>query len=529
MEKEKRIKNKSAKLTGLKSLTAKLTPVKKMLAIEVSDQQLFGAVVIGRGKTFVVQDFFAVNRSNRGDDLPDPENIREIMARLKYPAGPVVLTSPLARAVHIAVNRIRVKKLSDYQLAESLRWEIEPFTGISGNNALVGVEKAMVSSEETAIVIEEEDEEFDVNVSAIEENVYRALRQIFKRAGLKLIRLYPPDVCFYMASLYGDEESEREAPQAILDIGHDYTNFTVLRGGVPKQFNTFPIGTEVFKDLLAGEELADVQENLDFLLSQVPAPLPLIITGSGAVNPQIVEYLDKKTEYGAVPLSIKRQARLTEAGHDRMNAVYATVTGAAVRELMGKKQRSIGITDLIPLVPRLKKNTFVIPLVITLLLLLFLLGHYAMMRVQEERHKVQIEELSERLKVRQHKKDSFDQVNREFNSLRSQISLIEQKIQFVKGGSDKNLIHLDRVLASLTGLPDRVTLQTIKQDGEKYLLSGTAKTSEDVGYFSVQLQRYPWCRAVIIKNLASREGGLINFKIEMDTDKEAALIYQPER
>lgn len=520
MEKEKRKKEKkkSAKFSGLKSRIAKLVPAKKILAIEVSDKQLLGAVVTCKGKSFAVQDFFSVNRSNSGDDLPDPENIKEIMERLKYPAGPVVLSSPLARAVHISVNRTRVKKLNDYQLAESLRWEIEPFTGISGANALVGVEKSVAGSDEITIVVEDEDEEIDVNVSAIEENVYRALKQIFKRAGLKLIRLYPPDVCFYMAGLCDKGTTEREAQQAVLDIGHDYANFTILKGVVPKQLNTFPMGTEVFKDLLAGEEMEDIQENLDFLLSQVPAPLPMILTGSGAVDPEISAYLDKKAEFGAVPILIKRQAKITDTGHDRMNAIYATVVGAAIRELMGKKQHSIGISDLIPLVPRLKQNSFVAPLAITVVLLLFLLGHYAVMRVQGDAHRAQIEELSAELKAKQSKRDNFDRAKKEFADLRSQISLIERKIKFVEGGSDENLIHLNRVLASFTRLPERITLQSIEQNGEKYTLIGTANTSEDIGYFAVELQKYKWCRAAVIQILEGREGDQTHFRIEVDTD-----------
>ena len=496
-------------------LVAKLSPGKKMLALEVAGEQILGAVVRAKGKAFTVQNFVAEKRSNAGDDLPDPQNIKEIMEHLDYQSGPAVLVTPLARAVQISMNRAKVEKLKNYQLIESLRWEVEPYTGISGTQALVGMEKPVKSDTDLLLAMEDEDE-IELYVSVIEQNVFRALKQLFKKAGLKLTRLYPPDVCFYMVLFTHDGVIESE--QAVLDIGPDYANFAILKGRQPDQINTFPIGLEVIRDLLDGEELPDAMENLRFLLGQVPGPLPLILTGSGAIDPQVVDFLGRECASGAEPLVVKRQAKLTEADHDGMNAIYGTVVGAAVRELMNSASRTIGITDAIPLVPRLKKSAYLMPLAVTVLLSLSLFGHYGLMKMQKKTYKAQTKELSSKVKTMQDKQNAYDQAKEESDELRSRISLTKRKIDFVKGGSDENLIHLGRILASLAELPDEMTLESVRQEGGKYLLNGSSEALEVVGNFSVHLQEYDWCRAVAIKIIEVKGSGLLHFQIEMDTD-----------
>lgn len=496
-------------------VAASLAPQRSMLALEVASEQLFGALVSCKAGRYTVQEFVALDRANPGDDLPDPQNIKEIMERLDYQGGPAVLVTPLARAVQISMNRARAAKLSNYKLAEAARWEIEPFTGISGSQALVGVEKsAMAEDDDLLAAMAGDDEDIEVNVCAIEQNVFRALKQLFKKAGLKLARLYPPDVCFYMALRAGHAQ---EASQAVLDMGHDYANFALLKASQPRQINTYPTGREVVRDLLAGEELADALDNLRFMLSQVPGPLPLVITGPGAIDPQVVAFLDQECAYGAQPLVLQRQAKLTEAGHDRENAIYACVVGAAIRELMGGKGQSIGISDLVPLGPKLRKSVYLMPLAATVLLALFLLGHYGYMKNQKQRYKAQATELAEKVKKKKSGHAAYDKAKNEVARLRGAINLTKRKIKFVRGGSDDSLRHLNQVLSALTTLPDEITLDGMEQKPEGFMLFGSSQSLEILGDFALALQGYDWCQAVEIQTIEGQGNGPLTFNITLNT------------
>ncbi len=509
----------AGRISELTALAARLVPSRTMLALEVGGEQLRAALVSGRAGQFTVLEFVAVERANPGDDLPDPQNIREIMERLDYQSGPAVLVTPLVRAVQISMNRAMAERLSNYQLAEAARWEIEPFTGISGSQAMVGVEKAApAGGDDLLAAMAGEEADIEVNVSAIEQNVFRALKQLLKKAGLGLARLYPPDVCFYMALRATPELGE--ASRAVLDLGADYANFTLLKSGKPRQINTYPVGREVLRDLLAGEELPEALDNLRFLLKQVPGPLPLVLTGSGATDHEVVEFVSRECAYGAAPLVLPRQAKLTEAGHERLNSVYAGVAGAAVRELMGQDGRAIGITDVVPLGPRLRKSAYLMPLAVTVLLALSLFGHYGYMKVQKERYKVQAKELAARVKEKKSGHDAYEQAKKEEERLGREIRLTRRKIDFVRGGSDDNLKRLAWVLASLAALPDEMTLGGLEEKGGVFVLSGSSNSLEALGGYANALQKLDWCRAAELKNIESGGDGRLSFTIELATTKE---------
>jgi len=90
-----------------------------------------------------------------------------------------------------------------------------------------------------------------------------------------------------------------DVAQAVFDIGQDYANFTVIKGRQPKQINTYPLGREVLLEIIEGGEESDPLLSLDFLLKQVPGPVPLALTGVGATQREIVNFLNQRCEYGA--------------------------------------------------------------------------------------------------------------------------------------------------------------------------------------------------------------------------------------
>ena len=498
-----------------KELLRRVQPVRKVLALDLSGGQLIGAVVEIKGRESKIDNFVAIDRTNPGDDLPDPVNVQEIVDRLDYDGGGVVLVTPMARSVQITMNRAKVDKLRQHQLCDALRWEVEPYTGVSGTQAMIGAEKGGPVERDNIILLAEDDLETDVNVSVIEQNVFRAMKQIMKRCKLKLLRIYPPEVCFFMPLFL----EPVEGAQAVFDIGADYANFTVVKGKQPKQINTFPLGRDVLLEMIDSDEQGtETEQSLAFLLGQVPGPLPLILTGIGATVDRIVAHLDQICEYGARRIELARASHMGKSGHEGMNAMYSIAVGAAMRELSGRVWRDIGITDTVPLGLRVRQSAYLVPLGVAAMLAVALVGHYAYMKNRKVRYAKETARLEAQIKEKKTKHDAYAKLNKDLGELEQKTGQIRKRITFLQSGSDDNLIHINRVFDSFLRLPDALWLESIEQDSEKYTLKGQAVDFSVVGAAAEFLQRYPWCRFVNIKALEPGKDGDLRFTIEMVTD-----------
>lgn len=113
------------------------------------------------------------------------------------------------------MDRAKIKGMKPYQLREAVKWEVEPYTGISGVTALIAVERKPEPKAKPGDIVYDDDEQTTVNVAAIERNVYRAVRERFKVAGFRLTRIYPPEACFY----YVLHMDGRDTPRAVLRWG----------------------------------------------------------------------------------------------------------------------------------------------------------------------------------------------------------------------------------------------------------------------------------------------------------------------
>ena len=511
-------------IPDFKNILSQIGPERKILAVEIDGANLIGAVLVAKGKKMSVRNFVSIERSSATDDLPDPVNISEIMERLDYKSGSVVLVTPLARSIQITMNRAKVDKLRHYQLRDALRWEVEPYTGITGTMALIGAEKGSPAEQEDLILLTEEEDELDVNVSVTEKNVYRAMKQIFKRSGLKLIRLYPPEVCFFMPLFFETVDVAR----AVFDIGTDYANFALVKGRQPKQINTYSLGKDVLIDIIEGGISGEAEQSLGFLLNQVPGPFPLLVTGTGATSSKIMEFLGARCEFGAESLYLSRSDKLGKTEHEGMNAMYAVAVGAAMREVSGRDWRLIGITDAIPAVVRMKESAYLVPLGATILYAMGLFGHYQIMKSSKEEYKTRTAELSIEVSEKKQKHATYEKLLKKSMDLEQETARIHEQIAFIKGGSDDNLTHLGYVLEAFFVLPSEMMLQSIIQEEKNFILDGTSDDPGEVGKFAVKLQSYPWCSSAEIKMLEHDGNGRLDYQIEMVTGAavEGALAAQ---
>ncbi|WP_319406548.1 PilN domain-containing protein [uncultured Desulfosarcina sp.] len=484
----------------------KLSLTSKILAVELAGDDIRATLVHRKARRLEVMDFAAMKRPDPQDDLPAVEALKALANRLGYAGGPVVLVTPLARAFELLMDRRKVAGMKHYQLLEAVRWEVEPYTGISGTSALVGVEpERKVEPLPGEIVPEVDTDQVTITVAAIERNVYRAARERCKVAGLQLVRIYPPEETFYYALLL----DEIETPRALLEVGPDYSNFAILRGGTPEQISTLSLSLDSLSAHLAGEQVSnELEDNLRFTVRQAPDGEPLVISGQGAADAAVVAFIAGFCPGGARPLTLSRAAGVADAPEEAAHAVFGTAVGAAIRELKGRKARQAGIDDKVPLIPRLKRSVYIVPLATAAVLVLLLTGHYQFMRFQEKRYKARIVSLNEEAKNRKTEVEKYEKLLAESNALQKEIDETKKRLAYIGGKADQNLTQLITCLQGLAAaLPERIVLQSVSQGGPTvYKVSGSAFALEAVGAFATKLQETPWCEAAVIDKLETGSG-----------------------
>jgi len=488
---------------------------KKLLAVEVAGKHLRAALLEKKGKLYEILDLLQMDRPNPEDDLPGIDAIKTLASRFGYDSGPVVFVTPLARAVEIPMDGSKISGMKHYQLMEAAKWEVEPFTGVTGTNALVGVEKMDQDSLDPGMVIDVDDEAtVPVNVSVIEKNIYRAVRERFKAAGLSLKRIYAPDVCFYMPLFM----QKFETPRAILEIGADYSSFAILKGDKPSLINTLTASTESIEAHLSGENPSEELEGaLRHTARQTPEPEPLIISGEGAGNKKIVDYISSFCANSAKPIMLAKASAVKSSGNEGSNAVYATVTGAGVRELESVKKRLIGISDIEPLVPRLKKSAYMMPLIVTALLFAVLFGHFQYMKFSEKSMKAKIKSITAELEKRNARISKYDQAIKEAEDIKNRIEHTKKKIAFVKGKADEDIEHVIKLFFGISGsIPESVVLETLVQNSlHEYRLSGISSDLSSVGDFATRIQKKKWCESVVIESVKKEDPANLRFEFSI--------------
>jgi Tfp pilus assembly protein PilN len=437
--------------------------------------------------------------------------------------GQTVLVTPLARAFELLMDRRKVAGMKRYQLLEAVRWEVEPYTGISGTSALVGVAaERKIDAQPGEILPEEDLDQVTVTVAAIERNVYRAARERFKVAGLQLVRIYPPEETFYYALL----REEIATPRALLEVGEDYSNFAILRGGIPEQISTLSLSLDSMSAHLNGEQVSnELVENLRFTVRQAPEGEPLVVSGQGAADAAVVDFIAGFCPSGARPLTLSRAVGVTDAPDEAAHAVFGTVVGAAVRELTGRQSRQAGIDDKVPLVPRLKQSVYLAPLITTVVLVLLLAGHYQYMTHKDRVYKARITELKADLKTRKAEIAKYDNLIKQQDALRKEIDMAEKRLAYIEGQADE---QMDNLIACIDGLAealsDRIVLKAILQKGSgTYTVTGSAFDLEALGAYATRLQDAVWCEAAVLQKLEKgSDGRRLAFELTLKASREAA-------
>ncbi|WP_156887755.1 hypothetical protein [Desulfotignum balticum] len=490
----------------------------KILGVEVAGDMLRGVILEKKGRRFHIRDYAGLKRPLPDEDLPDINTIRELARTLKYTGKQAVYVTAIARFNELFMDRKKVTQMTRYRLSEAAKWEIEPYTGITGTHALVGVEIPPPPRSVPGEIVYEETGDLLVNISAIERNVYMAVKERFRAAGLRLVRIYPPEAVFFMPLLLDGADT----PRAILEVGPDYSNFAIFKGRHPDQINTLNFSSDTIQACLEGREpIDDLENSLSFTFSQVPAHESVVLTGPGASVSRIVAYLNERAPHGAVPLRIFRATGVTAKADDPADAVFGTAAGAAIRELSGREYRHIGIHDKAPLVVRIRKNAYVLPLVATGVVGLGLLGHNQYMKRQENVFKEEIKTYTLELKQKKEQVNQYESLLAVSQQIKTDIRNTRNKIEYIQTTADKKLVHLIAFFNAVArAVPPTLVLDAIlqeKPDPNAFSVTGYAHDLNAISLFATSLQDVPLCRAAVIRKLHAAEAGKLAFELFVQT------------
>lgn len=459
----------------------------KCLSVEISGEEIRACLIKKTGKKIEIADFTALQRVNPGDDLPDIELLKEVKLRLGYTGKKAVFTGPVAREIEISMNREKILGLGNFQLKESVKWEVEPFTGINGAMALTGVKVPEYKPKIGEIV--EETDEINVYVSVIEQNIYRALKERFKAAGLSLSRVYPPESCFFEVI----RQTHDEADRAVFEISDDRSNFALIGGGEIKFINSLNITTDLIKDHISGRTSPDLEDTINFLFSQAPKPYPVALTGTGALDDEVIEFLNSLSLKKSEPLRLKRSAGLTEAGFEE-SPLFATSAGAGYLELFGGKKRNSGINDLVPVYVQIRRSAYLMPLLVTIVLFLSLFMHNRYMIFQEKKYSGKIEKYKKELKENAAKNKILEKLKKKLESIEAEKSGKQKRKAFLEKEADENINELINNLEAVSkSIPYTSTLVSIEtktiENKQKIYIKGISSVASNAYGYSGEINK----------------------------------------
>lgn len=450
-------------------------PDKVCLGVEYVDNEIRAALVRAKGREREIMEFVAIKAPEAGNDLPSIAQLQEVRTRLNCKQNiQAVFVTPLVRLVVLPMNRERVLNMRRHVLAEAVKWEAEPYTGIPGHQSLAGVEveKPRVEPGQIREVIDE----IMVHVAVLEQNIHRAAKERFRLAGLKLSRVYPGEVCFHVPLLYQHEESDR----GVLEIGTASSGFALLRGGSTLTINAMNITAEMVRAHLDGRTMTDLEDTLRFNFRQVPGPLPVVLTGAGAMDHRIVPFLRTLAPMGVEPLRLQRTSGLTVAGTEEA-PIFATAVGAAMRELGGKAMQGIGISDTVPPAVRVRQSIYLMPVAAASLLFVVLLGHNLLMRYQENNLREQRQGIEAQLQELKRFQDEFQKVDEQIKQLRRQLSYIKDEWDIPLRA------RIDLYEALVRHLPKTVALTSVRENQREPVrleIAGEAHSLPDILEFA---------------------------------------------
>ncbi|AEG58748.1 fimbrial assembly family protein [Desulforamulus ruminis DSM 2154] len=458
-----------------------------VLVIEIDGMTLRAAVVRRKFRDFTVSQCMKLERT--GDSpLITPGELTAVLGRLeKFPKN-VVLVSDQTAMVEITMDPKRLKKMKSYQIKEAVRWEAEPYMAVPAAESLVGYERGP----------ETPDGQASLWVSMFPLEDYQMMKKNLAEGGLKLKRIFPPDVCFPIGAVF----SEKEKELVVLDVGQQTMRFALVEDRDISAFRTLPGNLAAAKAHLDGLPIPELEPTLkEILLDPSLENRKLVITGPGGLDSDIVNFFQQKLLVEAAGLQMQC------SGHPATE--FATVIGAGLRELyLLADWKTIGIHDGIPLAKQLQERLHVYPLLVAGTILVFFLGHYFLLNYQSNKAEARLASLQQELNEAKTRTERYQNLKKEETNQEKETLLLHNKLDFLHTGFRERHEEMETFLkAVLNHSPGDLDIIMIAPGTIKgqWLVGGLGTYATSVHFLSTQLQNEEWCSYVNIIGIGEEE------------------------
>ena len=179
---------------------------------------------------------------------------------------------------------------------------------------------------------------------------------------------------------------------------------------------------------------------------------------------------------------------------------YMSAVGAALQELKITGQGLLGINNRVPLAKKFKTRVYILPLLVTGLIALSLVGHYFYMKSSLWRYSSGIK----RLKA---EKSGFEKAISEWTELKSQIRNTGEEKRYFKEILPGRHTALINFLEGITdGIPDDLILDRILQEGvNTFIVEGSGLSAASITSFVTRLGNLEVVRETRLEAINEKE------------------------
>ena len=434
----------------------------KLLAIEVGENCMRGAVVSNSGRSIVIHDVAEVK-----DIYCSPDNnfgLDSLLSELSsYPKKAVIVNADISCVVADIPSASATVKDSEFR--QVISWEAEPYLHFPVSDGLFGYRKLRGNSQSLPVMI-----------SAISKDTYELYKKACARKNISLRAMYSAESSFLFS--YLSKENERVA---FLYVSEDHVIGAVLDRTGPISYQTVPNGSPA--------ELLEILRNNNRDISKVIV--------AGIANKNIIDDIGKifagKVLLWSPQACIERCKVKTQRD---VSPAFATVIGMALQEYKRYKDVRLAVSDRIDFVTYVKKHVDMIPLVVVVLFLCVFLGHYAYMQYSCTRIDKKI------TKMNAAKKELNSQLQKR-RDVRSQLNDMDGKLNYLKNDLPKRMATLISFLKGVSEkIPSSVIINDISQMGnDSFSIEGLSVSASTITGFVRELEQLDITDSIKIKEI----------------------------
>ncbi|MEG3068756.1 MAG: hypothetical protein RQM95_11290 [Syntrophaceticus schinkii] len=482
-----------------------------ILALELDGPIIRAAVLKQTVRGIRVIECLESSRPSEGESLT-AEELEMLISRIDKCPRSLVVVTPQVEMVEITMEAKRVEKMKPYQIREAVRWEAEPYSTLPAAECLSGFEIGHLM----------EKNETGVWVTMLPQEDYQELKRVTAEAGLRLKRVYPPDLCFSEAAAHWNTELE----QIAVNIGHESIRFALMLNGESIAYRMVPAGIEAIQGYLDGDR---VDKNMvdavrDVLAAWDGRHKVIVTSGCGALDRMVNGFFRREFGVKVDPLHIP--AEISENA-----AVFANAVGAGLRELyFGTSWKTPGITDAVDMAKLIRESIHIYPLVAAAVVIAFFFGHYFWIN-----HQINIVEQETIVLTRQ--RDHLKTLDEEQKKLEKERNLLSTKFDFLTNDADAALnekqilfntlgacapwdLQLKEVKSAQVDTKGKKTKGAAATASNLWDISGTSGSTASIHNYVAAIHKKDWCESIQLVSIK-----LSSSKTRTDEEIEPSSSY----